>query len=232
MPKKLNSRFGSKESLVYYFWASYRRKLLDQLLEAHRAYFKGVVLDIGGRDRGRFRKPKEEVRRWIFADVQPELKPDIVLDVAHMEAIDSESIDVILATELFEHVGEIEEGLDECYRVLKKDGRLIISVPFLYPLHADPFDFQRWTKDKWKIELEKRGFHIEKLFVMGNLFTVLMDFKKMFIKNLPVPLRWLAYLFYPIFDLIVKLDHSRLIRRWFPIVEKFHGGYFIVAKKS
>jgi len=136
------------KDIKYYFGASYRRKILDRLLEQNKYYYKGIVLDIGGRDRGKFKKPKDEVEKWIFADIEQKHKPDIILNVEDMNNIVTESIDVINAVELFEHVENIEKGLNECYRVLKKNGTMILSAPFLYPIHADPCDFQRWTKEK------------------------------------------------------------------------------------
>ena len=147
-----------------------------------------------------------------------------------MKQIQDESIDVINATELFEHVKNPEKGLKECYRVLKKDGVMILSVPFLYPIHADPYDFQRWTEEKWRKVLEEIGFKIEKFEIMGRYFTVLGDFKKTFIKSLPRPLRWLFYLFHPLLDVLVKLDKFNLVFSH-PKLGKFHGGYFIVVKK-
>jgi len=33
------------------------------------------------------------------------------------------------------------------HRLLRKGGVAFVSVPFMYPVHADPFDFQRFTED-------------------------------------------------------------------------------------
>lgn len=130
-------------NIQYYLGATYHRKILDKLLGKNKHYYQGVVLDIGGRDRGRFNKPKHKVEKWIFADIEERHNPDIVLDVCDMNQITSDSIDVINATEIFEHIENPEKGLEECYRVLKKDGVLMLSMPFLFPIHADPPDFQR-----------------------------------------------------------------------------------------
>ena len=70
------------KSLKYYFWATYHRKKLDELQEKHKRVYKGIVLDIGGRDRGKFIKPKNNVKKWIFADIEKKHNPDLVLDVA------------------------------------------------------------------------------------------------------------------------------------------------------
>ncbi|MFA4880207.1 MAG: methyltransferase domain-containing protein [Candidatus Doudnabacteria bacterium] len=219
-----------KKNLQYYFWASYRRKILDKLLEKNKHYYQGVVLDIGGRDRGKFKKPKDKVEKWIFADIEKKHNPDIVLDVTDMNRIEAETTDVINAIELFEHVEKIEMGLRECYRALKRNGVMILSIPFLYSIHADPYDFQRWTEEKWKRELKEVGFKIEKFEIMGRYFTVAMDMKKALIKNFPIGIRHFCKLFYPIMDLIVNFDDMNLIKKN-PELNKFHGGYFIILRK-
>lgn len=217
-----------KNHINYYFWATYRRKILDKLLEENKHYYKGVVLDIGGRDRGGFSKPKNRVDKWIFADIESKHNPDIVLDVCDMNAIKSESIDVVNAIELFEHVENTEKGLRECYRVLKKNGVMVLSAPFLFPIHADPYDFQRWTAEKWKRELKKAGFEILKFEIMGSFFTVLADMIKTFIKSIPGIIMLILYIFFPLLDLLTRLD--KLIKNH-PKLGKFHGGYFMVLRR-
>jgi SAM-dependent methyltransferase len=206
MIKKLKNQIG------YYFWATYRRKLLDKLLEENKHYYKGIVLDIGGRDRGRFKKPKDKVEKWIFADIQEKHNPDIVLDIADMSKIGTEIIDVINAIELFEHVENPKKGLEECYRVLKNGGIVILSTPFLLPIHADPYDFQRWTENKWRKELKEIGFKIEKFEIMGRYFTVLVDMLKTLIKSLPKIPKYFCYFFYPFLDLLIKIDNLKNIQ--------------------
>ena len=112
---------------------TYRRILLDKLQNQYHNVYKGIVLDIGGRDKGKFEKPKKRVEKWIFADVNKEHNPNIVIDVANMKQIKTGSIDVVNAIELFEHVEQIEKGLKECYRVLKIGGTILISMPFCSP---------------------------------------------------------------------------------------------------
>ena len=218
------------ENIKYYFGTSYRRKSLDKLLEQNKHYYKGIVLDIGGRDRGKFQKPKNKVEKWIFADVEKKYHPDIILDVTNMIKIENGSINVINATELFEHVLNPEKGLKECYRVLKKNGVIILSMPFLYPIHNDVYDFQRWTEEKWKRELGKTGFKIEKFEIMGRYFVFLCDMKKDFINSLPTLLRRFCCLLYPLMDFLVKLDEAKFIKNN-ERLNKYHGGYFIICRK-
>ena len=219
-----------KEKITYYLWASYRRRAIDRFLEESKSFYQGVVLDIGGRDRGAFRKPREQATRWINADIEWKYKPDLCMDVA-AQAIKSSSVDVVNAVELFEHVYLINEGLTECARVLKKGGHLLIAVPFLYPLHSDPFDFQRWTKDKWQRELKACGFHLERYNVSGYFFNVLADMLKSGIKAIPGWLKIPFYIFLPLLDLIAWLDKSRFVREH-SILSRYHAGYFMLLRKE
>ncbi len=224
--KKIN-----RLSIRSFFHDSYRRRMLDGLLNSRKFLFAGSVLDIGGRDRGHFVKPREQSDRWIFADISTEHHPDIVLDVCDMHPIKDRSIDVVLATELFEHVYDPQLGLKECFRVLKQGGIIILSAPFLYPIHADPFDYQRWTMEKWKKELASIGFALDELVIMGYFFTTTAEFLRRFISGFPKPIRLFGYLFFPLFELVVRLDRAAFVLNN-PRLNSFHGGYFIVARKG
>ena len=192
--------------------------------------YEGVVLDIGGRDRGSFKKPKDKVEKWIFADIEAKHNPDIVLDVSEMSQIEDGSIDVLSAMELFEHVAKVNNAIAECYRVLKQNGKIIISVPFLYPVHADPSDFQRWTLFKWEKELNSAGFVIVKKEIMGRFFSVLNGMQKVLARSLPKGFKYIAYLLFPFFNALEKLDNTNWVKKH-PRLGNYHGGYFIIAKK-
>jgi SAM-dependent methyltransferase len=214
--------------LQYYLGATYRRKILDKELNTNKNYFTGKVLDIGGgRKRGNFQPPK--VSKWIFADITSELKPDVICDVEKMQ-FDDNSFETIKATELFEHVARPVNGIEECYRVLKDNGYFVVSAPFIYPVHGDPYDYQRWTEYKWTKTLKDAGFKIEKIIKVGLFFTVLSDMLKFLNKALPLPLRLLGYLFYPLLDILSAFDNTVFIKKH----SKFNSyatGYLFIAKK-
>lgn len=120
------------KKIRYYLWASYRRRLLDKLQNKYSFLYKGIVLDIGGRDRGMFKKPKDKVEKWIFADIESKHNPDIILDVADMNMFLNSSIDCISAMELFEHVEKIEKGWNKVFFMKDKE-----TLPF----EDEYFDF-------------------------------------------------------------------------------------------
>lgn len=58
---------------------------------------------------------------------------------------ENNSIDGIILTGVLEHVGTPGEAVKEMYRILKKNGKIFVSIPFLQPYHPDPADYQRYT---------------------------------------------------------------------------------------
>lgn len=67
-----------------------------------------------------------------------------------------QTIDGVLCEMVLEHVPDARGALDEMRRVLKPGGRFYLAVPFLWPYHASPHDYWRWTTSGW--EREMRGF--------------------------------------------------------------------------
>lgn len=210
---------------------SNRRIWLDSLLLEHQSVYDGLVLDIGSRPRGRFRPPLEAVKRWLVADIEKTLQPDVVLDVMAL-SVRSGSIRTIKATELFEHVVDPEQGLRECHRILEDGGTLVLTVPFLFRIHGDPYDFQRWTQTKWQRAFHDVGFEVVTERVTGTFFTVFGDMIKTFVRSLPKAFAApLILTTYPILSLVAKLDETRLVVTN-PLLSSFHGGYFFVVRKQ
>lgn len=68
------------------------------------------------------------------------------------------SFDVILCTQVLEHVAEPLDALREFRRVLRSDGLLIATVPFLWEEHEKPFDYYRYTRYGIEHLLHRAGF--------------------------------------------------------------------------
>jgi len=69
---------------------------------------------------------------------------DLVADLTDLPFEDGE-LDGALSTEVMEHIEDPDAVVREMHRVVKPDGYVYISLPFLYPFHASPSDFHRWT---------------------------------------------------------------------------------------
>ncbi len=69
---------------------------------------------------------------------------DVVADLTALPNADA-SIDGFICDNVLEHVEDPNKAVAELYRVMKSGGVGYVSTPFLYPFHASPYDYQRWT---------------------------------------------------------------------------------------
>lgn len=130
-------------------YVTYRRLWLDTALSAFSADMRGVVVDIGGKrtnKRGSFQPPAHQARAWWYVNLDLETKPDVYADVAQVP-LRGQSVDCVICTEVLEHLPRPERCVEEIHRLLRDGGLVLASVPFFYPVHADPYDFQRFTED-------------------------------------------------------------------------------------
>jgi SAM-dependent methyltransferase len=130
-------------------YVTYRRLWLDASLAAFANEMRGVVLDLGGKrenKRGTFQPPEEQARAWWYLNLDLSTNPNIFADVTRVPLM-AQSVDSILCTEVLEHLPNPQACVDEIHRLLSTGGVALASVPFFYPVHADPYDFQRFTED-------------------------------------------------------------------------------------
>lgn len=130
-------------------YITYRRLWLDSALEAFAHEMRGVVVDVGGKrenKRGAFQPPEGQAKSWWYVNLDMSTRPNVYGDVQRIP-LRGKSVDCIICTEVLEHLPRPGRCVDEIRRLLRDGGLVLASVPFLYPVHADPFDYQRFTED-------------------------------------------------------------------------------------
>lgn len=106
----------------------------------------------------------------INVDLFPYEGVSIVADIGNLPLSDASSAGIICA-DVFEHVSDPERVVQELFRVLKPQACAYISVPFMYPFHASPHDFNRWTEPG--LDRLLSGFAIVKKGVRSGPFSTL-----------------------------------------------------------
>lgn len=86
---------------------------------------------------------------------------------------DDNSFDLVICTQVIEHTLEYEYLLKEIYRVLKNEGTLLLTAPFVWNEHEIPYDFFRFTKYAHENILKNLGFYIQKIEQTTNFFTTI-----------------------------------------------------------
>lgn len=111
---------------------------------------------------------------------------------AHQLPYGAEIFDAVIAIEVFEHLHSPAVAIRECHRVLTADGVLIFSIPFLFHVHGDPFDYQRLTKQG--ILSLTEDYFAAQIVEIGGRLAVISDIVTTSSK-LMVPLRILNHFF-------------------------------------
>ena len=75
-------------------------------------------------------------------------------------SFNDEFFDNAFSSEVFEHIFNIDEVLCEIHRVIKNNGKLCITCPFVWDEHVQPYDFARYTSYGIRHLLNKNGFEL------------------------------------------------------------------------
>jgi SAM-dependent methyltransferase len=96
---------------------------------------------------------------------------DLVCDIADVPEPDA-SFDVILCSEVFEHLPDALKVLDEFARLLKPGGKLIVTAPFASFVHFAPYHFATGFSRYWyEYHLPLRHFELQELTPNGDWFS-------------------------------------------------------------
>lgn len=86
-----------------------------------------------------------------------------------------EEFDSVVTNQVLEHVFEPGSFLSEINRVLKKKGTLLLTVPFSWDEHEQPFDYARYSSFGLKHLLTKNGFEIVSNIKSANNITAIFQ---------------------------------------------------------
>ena len=86
--------------------------------------------------------------KYMGADLVANEHADLILDPESGRINQpSETVDVVLSTQVLEHVASPTDYLAEARRICKPNGLLILSTHGYWQYHPDPNDYWRWTSD-------------------------------------------------------------------------------------
>jgi SAM-dependent methyltransferase len=115
------------------------RITLDRFIEAHAS--RGRTLDVGAQA-GPY---AAFFPHRVALDIRGGPGVQVVGD-AQALGIAAAAFDVVLCTEVLEHLPEPQKAIDEFERVLKPGGTLLLTTRFVFPIHDAPHDYFRYTK--------------------------------------------------------------------------------------
>lgn len=171
-------------TMDYFYLTPASLSLLKPLLPVFRKYVKGKLLDAGaGRLSYRFIL-MDYCDSYNSVDIDTRSgEADTIGDIQKLPLKD-ESFDSVFCTQVLEHVPEPEKAMGEIFRVLKKGGYAVFTVPHLAYLHNEPHDYYRFTKHGLKHMLGKSGFEVGEIIPAGGLISFLGHILSTIVMNL------------------------------------------------
>lgn len=139
------------------------RSGLVKAIKTHAPLLSGSLLDVGCGT-----KPYQRyflVDKYTGLDIDSATTreracADVLYDGGNFP-LEAQQFDSVLCNQVLEHVFNPDDFLQEINRVLKDDGRLLLTVPFVWDEHEQPYDFARYSSFGLKFLLEKNGFTVE-----------------------------------------------------------------------
>ncbi len=165
-------------------------------------------------------------KKFHYTNIKSDKKLNIFYsDLTKKLKISKNKYNNILIFNVLEHLPKYNLAFSETYRILKKGGYLIGSVPFIYQVHGAPNDYFRFTKQFLNYYLNFYKFKNIEVIPLGfgpfiASYSLIFPYIK-FIPFFSQIMLLLAYLLDSIIQIFVKTKLNEI----FPI------GYFFIAKK-
>jgi SAM-dependent methyltransferase len=167
-----------------------------ELIAEHAAKLPQVMnlLDVGGKGKPYACFFADRVTNHFVLDIAPSTSVDLVGDARNMPLSDA-SIDVVLITQVLEHIPEPLAVISEIRRVLKPGGTLLLSVPSIFPQHGSPGDYWRYMpqglhwilRDFKNVVVRGEAGTIPSIFLVVNVYLQLLTGPLPWLQQL---LRW------------------------------------------
>ncbi len=135
-----------------------------------------VVVDVGGGEAPYRRKIDASVHLSVDRRSPPQTLAthQVVADACRLPVPDA-TADLVLCTEVVEHVADDRALYRELRRITADHGALVLSAPFVHPLHESPHDYRRPTSAGLAHGLRSAGFEIESIDAVAGTGALLVD---------------------------------------------------------
>lgn len=180
--------------------------------------------------------------RYIFSEFEKKYTGADVGDNPHAEIkiypdeklpFENGMFDIVLSSQVLEHVENTGFYLGECRRLLKNEGLLFLSTHGTWQFHSAPIDVQRWTSYGLKRIIEKSGFElIDFIPALGQLALtsqLRLTFYQSFVKEVFKPAMIFYYPLSVIYQFKMMAEDFITPQR---VKERDSAYYLVIAKKK
>lgn len=152
--------------------------LINDIKESLEKYAKGNLLDLGCGN-----KPYEALylpltQTQVGCDIvqSDKNRVDVICPATELTFKDN-SFDSVLCTQVIEHVYDHSTMISEIKRVLRPGGHIILTAPFAWEKHEEPYDFFRFTPYALKELFERSGLVIDYIKPNGGKWAAIYQLR-------------------------------------------------------
>jgi SAM-dependent methyltransferase len=154
----------------------------------------GMILEIGSRSGGVYTGFIPSTMKYVGIDIVEGPNVDVVGDAHSLSKyFEPSTFDAVFSIAVFEHLLMPWKVAIEINKILKMNGLLLIGTHQTFPLHAEPWDFWRFSDHSWRGIFNKyTGFEVldtamgEPAFIVGsflNRMTYRLDEQRAFMAS-------------------------------------------------
>jgi SAM-dependent methyltransferase len=164
------------------------RERLESVVGAHLGHIGApVVVDFGGGSMPYRPIFQGRAAQYISVDLDDNPLAQFHVSKDLRTTLANDTADVVLSTQVLEHVEDPRAYLLECRRVLKPGALLILSTHGNWMYHPDPVDYWRWTKAGLLKLLREAGFEVSEIHGIMGLAATGLQFVQDGLSPLPMP---------------------------------------------
>lgn len=197
-------------------------------------YASGRLIDLGCGKAPLFFKYKQHVASVTCVDwgntVHKNDHLDMECDLTQRLPFDDATFETIILSDVLEHIPEPALLWEEMSRILSPGGRILMNVPYFYPLHEIPYDYYRYSCYALRRFAENHGFEVLQLQATGGSPEILADIVAKHLQFMPLVGGFAARLIQTVTLLFIR---TRVGQKLSSLTsERFPLGYSMVAQKK
>jgi ubiquinone/menaquinone biosynthesis C-methylase UbiE len=195
--------------------------LVVQWYEQHvPQYVRGRLLDLGCGKVPLFGMYHPYVTEIHCVDWENSLHKNAYLDIAcdinKPLPFPDNYFDTIILSDVLEHIIEPKLLFGEMYRILQTNGKILLNVPFYYPIHEAPYDYFRYTQFTLQKFADEAHLKIVKLSDAGGIVTWI-DLTSKLLAGFPVVGRCMATILQNMAYFVLKRKRQKQTFSTFPL---------------
>jgi SAM-dependent methyltransferase len=151
-----------------------RLSITREVIKRFLPHIEGRVLDLGAGSAKYKEIISQKASEYRSCDAVKNKNIDDVCDVLNLH-YPEESFDTVISTQVMEHVNNPFLMASQIGKILKVGGKVILTAPFLIPLHSGPDDYFRFTKNGLSEIFKQSGFAIIESGYYGGFPAVISE---------------------------------------------------------